>query len=115
MKPDLPIGLAEEFRQAVELGLCEEVARLDFDIHLFGTCEASPTTETSDLVTSFVFVEVENELVGVWRHTSVGGTQGAYAFAVAVAAVLHGGITVVVFVRGGIAVVVLLQEERRCV
>jgi hypothetical protein len=76
LKRDLPIrvGPAEKFRQAVDLGLCEEVAGLDFDFHLCGTCETSPLTEILDLETGFVFVEVEDDWVNVWRHTSVGRT-----------------------------------------
>jgi len=72
LKGDLPIGLAEKFRQAVELGLSEEVLRLDFDIHRCGTREASPVTEILDLDTGFVFVEVEDDLVNVRCYTSVG-------------------------------------------
>jgi hypothetical protein len=71
LERDLPIGLAEEFRQAVELRLRKEVAGLDFDIHGYGTWEVSQLTEVPDLVTSFVFVEVENDLMGVWRDSSV--------------------------------------------
>ena len=81
LKRDLPISPAKKFRQAVELGLREEVTRLYFDIHLCGTCKASPTAEIPDLETGFVFVEVKNDLVGVWRHTSMGRTQGAETFA----------------------------------
>ena len=57
-------------------------------------------TEILDLGTSFVFVEVEDDLVNVRRYTSVGGSQGAETFTV--------------FLYGGITVVVLLLEERRC-
>ena len=102
LKRDLPIGLAEKFRQAVDLGLREEVARLYFDIHLCGACETSPLTEVPDLETSFVFVEVENDLVSIGRHTSVGRIEGAYTFAVFL---LHSGIAVVFF----------LLEEWGCV
>jgi len=72
LKGDLPIGLAEKFRQAVELGLSEEVLGLDFDVHRCGTREASPVTEILDLDTGFVFVEVEDDLVNVRCHTSMG-------------------------------------------
>lgn len=58
-------------------------------------------TEIPDLETSFVFVEVENDLVNVWCHTSVGRGQGAEAFEV--------------LLYFGIAVVLFLLEERRCV
>jgi len=72
LKRDLPICPGEEFRQAVELGLCEEVAGLDFDFHLCGTCEAGPLTEILDLETGFVFVEVEDDLMNVWRNAGMG-------------------------------------------
>ena len=72
LKGDLPIGLAEKFRQAVELGLSEEVLRLDFNIHRCRTREASPVTEILDLDTGLVFVEVEDDLVNVRCYASVG-------------------------------------------
>ena len=100
LKGDLPIGLAEKFRQTIQLGLREEVARLDFDVHLCRTSQAGPLTEVLDFETSFVFVEVENDLMNVWGHTSVGRVQGAETFAV----LLYSWITVVVF---------LLKEWRR--
>lgn len=100
LKCDLPIRPTEKFCEAVELGLSEEVLRLDFDSHRCRACEAGPLTEILDFETSFVFMEVEDDLVGVRRHTSVCRGQGANAFAV----LLHVGITVVV----------LLLEERRC-
>lgn len=100
MKRDLPIGPAEKFRKAIELGLREEIPRLDFDIHRRRTWEVGQLTEIPNLVTSFVFVKVEDDLVNVWRHTSVSRIQGAEPFTV----LLHVGVTVVEFV---------LEEGRR--
>ena len=81
LERDLPIGCTEEFRQTVELGLREEVARLNFDIHLYGSWEASPVTKVLDLAPGFVFVEVEYDLMDVWRHTGVGRAQRTETFA----------------------------------
>jgi hypothetical protein len=63
--------------------------------------DAADTLLRGDLEAGFVFVEVENDLMNVWRHKSVGRTQGAETFVILP---LHGGITVVF----------LLLEERRC-
>ena len=82
LKRDFPIGFAEKFGQAVQLRLRKEVARLNFDIYVCRTWETSPVTEVLNLVTSLVFVEVKDDLVNVWRHTSVGRAQRADAFAI---------------------------------
>ena len=100
LKGNLPIGSTEKFCEAVDLRLSKEIARLDFDVHRCRRWESSPTTEVPDLGTGFVFVEVEDDLVSVWCHTGVGGTQGAETFTVP----LYTRITVVLF----------LQEERGC-
>lgn len=100
LKGNLPIGPTEKFREAVDLRLGEEVARLDFDVYRCRRRESGPTTEVYDLETGFVFVEVEDDLVSVWRHTGVGRIQGAE--------------TLTVPLYGRIAVVMFLQEERGC-
>jgi hypothetical protein len=102
LKRNLPIGPAEKFREAVELGLRKEVTRLNFDIHRHGAWKVSPLTKIFDLVTGLVFVEVENNLVNVWGHTSVGGVERAETFTILP---LHFGITIEV----------LLLEEGRSV
>ena len=101
LKGDFPIGPTEEFREAVDLGLSEEVARLDLDFHRRRRWKSGPTTEVSDLGAGFVFVEVEDDLMNVWRYASVGGIQGAETFAV-------------ILLQLRITVVMFLLEERGC-
>lgn len=100
LKRNLPIGFTEKFRQAVELGLREEVAGLNFDIHGRGTRETSPMTKIPDFVASLVFMEVENDLVDVWRYTSMGGPQRTETSAI-------------ILLFFGIAIEVFFLEERR--
>ena len=100
LKRDFPICLAEKFGQAVQLRLRKEVARLNFDIYVRRTWETSPVTEVLNLVTSLVFVEVKDDLVDVWRYTSVGRAQRANAFAISLPCI---GVTIEVF---------LLEEGR---
>lgn len=57
-------------------------------------------TEILDLVTSFVFVEVENDLMNVWRNASMSRVQRTETFAIPL---LDIGITIEIF----------LLEERR--
>lgn len=101
LKGNFPIGPTEEFREAVDLGLSEEVARLDFDVHRCRRWESGPTTEVYDLGVGLVFVEVEDDLVNVWRYASVGGIQGAETFTI-------------ILLLFRITVVMFLLEEGGC-